>query len=61
MRMPHRQHQCPQIGAVGLDLSFVSHVFLMEPLEDEALEQQVGGGRGSGGCVSVRRLVCVGV
>jgi hypothetical protein len=28
-------------GAVGLDLSFVEYVFLMEPLADEALEQQI--------------------
>jgi ERCC4-related helicase len=28
-------------GAVGLDLSFVQHVFLMEPLGDVALEQQI--------------------
>lgn len=28
-------------GSVGLDLSFVSAVFLMEPLSDPALEQQV--------------------
>lgn len=28
-------------GAVGLDLSFVQHVFLMEPLGDLALEQQI--------------------
>ncbi|EFJ45793.1 hypothetical protein VOLCADRAFT_93875 [Volvox carteri f. nagariensis] len=30
-----------QLGAVGLDLSFVSYVLLMEPLEDVSLEQQV--------------------
>lgn len=29
------------IGAVGLDLSFVQYVFLMEPLGDLALEQQI--------------------
>jgi hypothetical protein len=29
-------------GALGLDLSFVRHIFLMEPLADAALEQQVG-------------------
>ncbi|PNH10337.1 F-box protein [Tetrabaena socialis] len=29
-----------QIGAVGLDLSFASHVMLMEPCEDLSLEQQ---------------------
>ena len=34
----------PQSGSVGLDLSFAAAVFLMEPLEDFALEQQVGGG-----------------
>ncbi|KAF8062721.1 hypothetical protein HT031_004051 [Scenedesmus sp. PABB004] len=28
-------------GALGLDLSFVRHIFLMEPLADAALEQQV--------------------
>ena len=28
-------------GAVGLDLSFVSWVFLMEPLQDGSLETQV--------------------
>jgi superfamily II DNA or RNA helicase len=28
-------------GAVGLDLSFVQHVFLMEPLGDLSLEQQI--------------------
>jgi Helicase conserved C-terminal domain len=28
-------------GALGLDLSFVEHVFLMEPLADQALEQQI--------------------
>lgn len=28
-------------GALGLDLSFVNHIFLMEPLTDAALEQQV--------------------
>jgi SNF2 family DNA or RNA helicase len=28
-------------GALGLDLSFVSRVYLMEPLADAALEQQV--------------------
>jgi hypothetical protein len=28
-------------GSVGLDLSFVSSVILMEPLNDPALEQQV--------------------
>jgi hypothetical protein len=41
--------QCPDVtvllmdntGAVGLDLSFASHVFLMEPLEDASLEEQV--------------------
>ena len=30
-----------QSGAVGLDLSFVSHVFLLEPLEDLSLHKQV--------------------
>ncbi|KAK9795946.1 hypothetical protein WJX73_001584 [Symbiochloris irregularis] len=30
-----------ETGAVGLDLSFVSFVFLMEPLQDKSLEQQV--------------------
>ncbi|KAK3258915.1 hypothetical protein CYMTET_32062 [Cymbomonas tetramitiformis] len=30
-----------RLGAEGLDLSFVSHVFLMEPLENGSLEQQV--------------------
>jgi hypothetical protein len=29
-------------GALGLDLSFVRHIFLMEPIADAALEQQVG-------------------
>lgn len=28
-------------GSVGLDLSFASYVFLMEPLADRSLEQQV--------------------
>lgn len=28
-------------GSVGLDLSFVPWVFLMEPLDDASLEQQV--------------------
>ena len=28
-------------GSVGLDLSFASHVFLMEPLENASLEEQV--------------------
>jgi SNF2 family DNA or RNA helicase len=28
-------------GAVGLDLSFVEYVFLMEPLVDTAQEQQI--------------------
>ena len=32
----------PQVGAVGLDLSFVTHVFLMEPLADKSMEEQVG-------------------
>jgi hypothetical protein len=40
-------------GALGLDLSFVNHIFLMEPLTDAALEQQVrrlpGEGRGRDG------------
>eukprot|EP00955_Chlamydomonas_euryale_P107238 365750-Chlamydomonas_euryale.AAC.17 len=36
------------VGAVGLDLSFVSHVFLLEPLLDRSLEEQVWRGlRGS--------------
>jgi hypothetical protein len=26
---------------VGLDLSFVSHVFLMEPVADKSMEEQV--------------------
>ncbi len=30
-----------ETGSVGLDLSFVSYVFLMEPLVDASLEQQV--------------------
>lgn len=29
-----------ECGAVGLDLSFASHVFLMEPIADASLEQQ---------------------
>jgi SNF2 family DNA or RNA helicase len=29
------------VGAVGLDLSFVSYVFLMEPIKDRSLEEQV--------------------
>jgi len=43
-------------GALGLDLSFVSRVYLMEPLADAALEQQVRWisglwvGSGSWGC-----------
>lgn len=28
-------------GAVGLDLSFVSYVFLMEPVEDMSLYKQI--------------------
>lgn len=28
-------------GAVGLDLSFATHVFLMEPLADASLQAQV--------------------
>ena len=28
-------------GSVGLDLSFASHVFIMEPLENASLEEQV--------------------
>lgn len=30
-----------QTGAVGLDLSFVSWVFMLEPIEDDSLHQQV--------------------
>lgn len=30
-----------ETGSVGLDMSFVSWVFLMEPLIDASLEQQV--------------------
>lgn len=30
-------------GALGLDLSFVRYIFLMEPLADASLEQQVWG------------------
>ena len=30
-----------EAGAVGLDLSFVQHVFLMEPLVDTAVEAQI--------------------
>lgn len=30
-----------QTGAVGLDLSFASWVFLLEPIEDASLYQQV--------------------
>jgi hypothetical protein len=33
-------------GALGLDLSFVNHIFLMEPMTDAALEQQVSQGEG---------------
>lgn len=33
-----------ETGSVGLDLSFAGAVFLMEPLADAALEQQVGSG-----------------
>ena len=32
-------------GSVGHDLSFASHVFLMEPVQDAALEEQVGDAR----------------
>ena len=28
-------------GSVGLDLSFAAHVFIMEPLENASLEEQV--------------------
>ena len=28
-------------GAVGLDLSFVSHIFLLDPIWDKSLEDQV--------------------
>lgn len=28
-------------GSVGLDLSFASYVFLMEPIEDTSLHKQV--------------------
>lgn len=31
-------------GALGLDLSFVRYIFLMEPLADASLEQQVCAG-----------------
>ena len=30
-----------QTGAVGLDLSFASWVFLLEPIEDVSVQQQV--------------------
>lgn len=42
------------VGAVGLDLSFVSHVFLLEPLADKSMEEQVWrrwAGRKCGGSV----------
>ena len=29
------------VGSVGLDLSFVEHVFLMEPVADQSLEEQI--------------------
>ena len=29
------------VGSVGLDLSFVSYVFLMEPVADKSMEDQV--------------------
>jgi SNF2 family DNA or RNA helicase len=29
------------VGAVGLDLSFVSHIFLLDPIWDKSLEDQV--------------------
>ena len=47
-----------QSGALGLDLSFVSHVWLMEPLADASLEQQVMRGReeGGGGAAAEGRL-----
>ena len=32
---------CMCIGALGLDLSFVRYIFLLEPLADASLEQQV--------------------
>jgi hypothetical protein len=35
-----------ETGALGLDLSFVSRVYLMEPLADAALEQQARGAAG---------------
>ncbi|CAG9464295.1 unnamed protein product [Pedinophyceae sp. YPF-701] len=51
------------VGAVGLDLHFARHVFLMEPIVDGALESQVvarayrmGEGRGHGGTVHVEVL-----
>ncbi len=30
-----------EAGSVGLDLSFASYVFIMEPLENASLEEQV--------------------
>lgn len=38
---PARVMLMDSVGAVGLDLSCVQHVFLMEPLGDLALEQQI--------------------
>ena len=46
-----------EVGAVGLDLSFVSHVNLMEPLLDRALEEQVQAGRG--GALVLKYRPCI--
>ena len=50
-------------GAVGLDLSFVSHVFLMEPIYDRSLESQIiarAWRMGAKGAVHVYRLAMAG-
>ena len=49
-----------EAGSVGLDLSFVSWVFLMEPLENASLEEQVisrAHRMGAKGAVQVETLV----
>jgi hypothetical protein len=45
-----------QMGSVGLDLSFVTHIFIMDPIWDPAMEAQV---RSVCVCVCVRACLCV--